>query len=72
MENKAGHLPTNGRREGGRDLQILREGGGIGTRRKGSRERNHGNTLEAQRARSMIVYKAHEIGQGGSQVRVGG
>ena len=31
-----------------------------------------GNTLEAQRARSMIVYKDHEMGQGRSQVRVGG
>ena len=35
-------------------------------------ERDHGNTPEAQRARSMIVYKDHEMGQGRSQVRVGG
>jgi len=33
-------------------------------------ERNHENTCEAQRDRSIIIYKYHGMGLGGSQISI--
>jgi hypothetical protein len=57
IENRAGCLPTRGRREGEKEIQIIEEDEGFRAMRKGSRERDHGNTPEAQRARSIIICK---------------
>lgn len=64
-------LPTaQGRREEESKIQISKEDGGLGTTKKGSRDRDHRNAHDTQRARSIIICNYHGIGLGGSQISI--
>lgn len=71
IENKAGRLPTRGRREGreGGRFKSVRKMEGLEPKARGP-ERDHGDTPEAQKARSIIICKYHGVGLRGTQVSI--